>query len=186
MNKKEIIDLMLKQEGFYNNNFGYVSKNEAEKKGDNGGETYAGIARKSHPDWEGWNIIDKTDGLPDLTDMVIDFYDKKYYSKIETSNENVNKILLSASVNCGVKNAVKFFQTAINLHNNGGKRTNNLVTDGVLGKLTLAGFEDLNDRHDAIVESILIEWGKYYHRLDFPQFITGWINRIIHTREMLS
>ena len=26
---------------------------------DPGGETYKGISRKNHPDWEGWNIIDE-------------------------------------------------------------------------------------------------------------------------------
>jgi lysozyme family protein len=33
---------------------GYVND-----KDDKGGETYKGIARKKHPDWEGWKIIDE-------------------------------------------------------------------------------------------------------------------------------
>ncbi len=43
----ELFDGVIKYEGYY-----------ANVTGDKGGETYMGVARKLHPDWEGWKYID--------------------------------------------------------------------------------------------------------------------------------
>jgi len=178
MDKREIIDLVLKQEGFYNNNFGYISAAEAKEIGDRGGETYGGISKRAHPNWEGWAIINKSETLPDLTEMVIDFYDKNYYSKVETPYSNINLILFSSAVNCGIKRACKFLQYAINSHSNGGRRASMLTVDGILGEKTLTSLNALKDRMSAVEISTLVNLGAYYHKLDSPQFTTGWINRV--------
>ena len=43
----ELFEGVIKHEGYYAN----VS-------GDRGGETYMGVARNLHPNWEGWPVID--------------------------------------------------------------------------------------------------------------------------------
>ena len=43
----ELFDGVIKHEGYY-----------ANVEGDRGGETYMGVARNLHPDWEGWKYID--------------------------------------------------------------------------------------------------------------------------------
>ena len=76
----ELFEGVIKHEGYY-----------ANVKGDKGGETYMGVARKLHPKWEGWKYIDsykemhgkiewnfKLD-IPELTQLVKDFYRKTFY-----------------------------------------------------------------------------------------------------------
>jgi len=42
---------------------------------DRGGQTYAGIARRYHPNWPGWRYIDSNDlDNPELTKQVRAFY----------------------------------------------------------------------------------------------------------------
>lgn len=43
----KLFDGVIKHEGYY-----------ANINGDRGGETYMGVARNLHPDWEGWEYID--------------------------------------------------------------------------------------------------------------------------------
>ena len=64
-------DRMIEDEG------GYVLH---EVPGDRGGMTYAGIARKMNPNWEGWQHIDYTEIPP--TQMVRDFYKVNFWDKI--------------------------------------------------------------------------------------------------------
>ena len=71
----ELFDGVIKHEGYY-----------ANVEGDRGGETYMGVARNLHPDWEGWQYIDayketygeipwnKHIDIPELNCMVKEFW----------------------------------------------------------------------------------------------------------------
>jgi lysozyme family protein len=93
MNQKkpfdELFDGVIKHEGYY-----------ANETGDKGGETYMGVARNLHPNWEGWQIIDgykltfgelkrnaKID-IPELTTMVKEFYKQTFYDKYKIGSIN--------------------------------------------------------------------------------------------------
>jgi hypothetical protein len=45
---------------------GYVSAEQAQKIGDTGGETIAGMARSKNPEWPGWAIVDQRKGEQDF------------------------------------------------------------------------------------------------------------------------
>lgn len=88
----------------------------ANVKEDKGGETYAGIARNFHPNWEGWPFIDKikatrvikrNEKFPELTPKVEAFYlnvwSKNNFDKI--INQDVSNILFDWYINSG-SNAV--------------------------------------------------------------------------------
>ena len=50
---------------------------------DRGGQTYAGIARNSHPNWPGWRFIDANDlDNAELTQRVREFYKAQFWDKI--------------------------------------------------------------------------------------------------------
>jgi lysozyme family protein len=48
--------------GPYGATAGYVSAEQAQKIGDTGGETLAGMARNKNPEWAGWAIVDQRKG----------------------------------------------------------------------------------------------------------------------------
>ena len=49
-------------------------------KNDRGGQTYAGIARKHHPNWPGWKVVDRGE-LPPL-DLVRNFYRREFWNAV--------------------------------------------------------------------------------------------------------
>jgi len=67
--KTKILPFVLKVESGY-----------ANVKGDKGGETYRGITRKNHPEWDGWKTIDKKKPIaqgkviPELEESVAKYY----------------------------------------------------------------------------------------------------------------
>jgi lysozyme family protein len=94
---------------------------------DRGGETYKGIARKMHPNWQGWVIIDaykKDHGQlkrgaiindPRLDDMVIEFYRREFWNKVrgdDVKDQDLANMLYDDAVNTGPKPAIKKLQTA--------------------------------------------------------------------------
>jgi len=116
---------------------------------DQGGETYMGIARNHHPDWDGWPIIDRVRKArkalsldPDLPEMVRAFYRQQFWlalrcHQIDPVSPEVAEELFEASVNCGPGNGVKFLQRALNALNSGGGMFADLVEDGGMGPGTL-------------------------------------------------
>lgn len=116
---------------------------------DKGGETYMGIARKHHPEWQGWPIVDAclrhgepltlADGLADL---VREFYRAEFWRPlqchlIDPVSEAVAEELFEASVNCGPGNGVKFLQRALNALNSHERLYPDLIEDGAMGPKTL-------------------------------------------------
>ena len=71
-------------------------------KGDLGGQTYAGIARKPNPDWGGWSYIDRKETPP--TDLVRGFYKARFWDDIkgdQISNQRIAGCIFNFYVNTG-------------------------------------------------------------------------------------
>lgn len=87
----------------YRNEGGY-----ANLKGDSGKETYRGIARHYHPDWEGWAVVDRIKAeegveelrnnrnIPELKEQVYEFYFENFYKKMRI--DDYKDIMMAALV----------------------------------------------------------------------------------------
>lgn len=124
---------------------------------DRGGETWRGISRKHWPKWAGWKIVDslKEEGdtvedidavlklNADLPNLEIEFYKENFWDVVKGDKLpiKVASELFDTAVNCGVSNAGKFFQNAINFLNKGGSIFKDIQEDGKVGATTLAAFD---------------------------------------------
>lgn len=131
---------------------------------DRGGETVYGIARKSNPHWDGWELIDQmttvleplnahqmAEAMNELlsdTDEVLeraeDLYKEKYWDVLKLDDMTSQKIaneLFDTAVNQGPGTSAKYLQEALNLLNNDGSAYPDLTIDGGIGKKSLAALE---------------------------------------------
>ncbi|MDE7255483.1 MAG: peptidoglycan domain protein [Helicobacter sp.] len=154
---------------------------------DRGGETLNGIARKFHPNWEGWAIVDaiKHAGSCDtkqlalklaseerLQNLVGAFYKKNFWDKMrldEIESQVVANNLYLFGVNAGIARAVKFAQQIV------GTRQ-----DGMLGAKTLAAINATDEVHfkkafDAL--EIAYYKGIVQRSPSQERFIKGWLRR---------
>jgi len=143
MNNFEIlIEKLIIREGIYSND-----------PNDKGGETVYGIARKRHPGWEGWELIDEKkqslgflamlSNLNDLYYKVYDFYKNEFWNKLSLDKFNhilLQEELFDTAVNQGVQKAATYLQIALNLLNNGQKHYLDISIDGGVGQKTLGAF----------------------------------------------
>lgn len=94
---------------------------------DRGGQTFAGIARKFHPTWNGWRWIDEGDKPP--TQLVRDFYHTHFWFPAkcdQVTDQRVAEVIFSQYVNMG-EAALKLAQAVVGV-----------VADGKMGPKTLA------------------------------------------------
>lgn len=144
---------------------------------DRGGETYAGISRRYHPTWSGWNVIDSTKKpittISSLVPLVKDFYYREFWDKIQGNqikSQSVANLLADYAVNSGISRAIKDIQGILGV-----------VQDGIIGSITVNAinssdslqlFEALKSKRIAYVNQIA--------RNDSSQsvFLNGWLNRI--------
>lgn len=120
---------------------------------DPGGETFCGIARNFHKDWEGWITIDnfkrvlgKIDNtkvkqlLKDntLINQVKAFYKKENWDKFECDllPYSLAVEIFEQSVNLGVPRTSKFIQMVLNGLNNNGCFGQDIDTDGRFGPVS--------------------------------------------------
>lgn len=165
---------------------------------DEGGETYRGVSRKNFPDWRGWKVIDKLKEKKefpeilnedkDFQDEVKEFYKKEFWNKVsgnevsEISDKVAGK-LFDMAVNCGIGNASRFFQRALN---NCGKTKNvgDIADDGKIGKTSLSALEILCPKYEkAVVIAMGGEQYSYYIKVceKTPtkwKFFCGWMSRV--------
>ncbi len=165
-------------------------------KDDKGGETYEGIARNYHPDWEGWGIIDQLKNekkFPEslksnkeLNAAVKSFYKDKFWDVLELDNypDIIALELFEEAVNCGIKRAVRFMQNTANILNNNQKYYPDIRVDGVLGKKTKEAFAKCIKRHDkqTVFNVLNIFQGAFYLELMiknpvYEKYI-GWFKRV--------
>ena len=165
---------------------------------DAGGETYKGISRRYHPDWDGWERIDSLkegpnfpsncEADPDLEEEVKDHYRQFYWSRFlgdEIPEQNIAEELFDTAVNLGVGRAVSFLQQGLNVLNRNETLYADLVVDGSLGPKTLGILKAYleNDRPDILFKIMNVLQGKHY--IDYmtqspvqEKFARGWFSRV--------
>ncbi len=175
---EELFDGVIKHEGYY-----------ANVPGDKGGETYMGVARNLHPDWEGWKIIDaykqeygepkrntKID-IPQLTTLVKLFYKTTFYDKYKIGyivNGSLQEIIFDWIVNSGYWGSTgvqkvlnRFFDYDLKL-------------DGLFGKKTIASIN--NSEPELLFNAIKAARIHYYYILAQnglqKKFLKGWLRRV--------
>ncbi len=159
-------ETMIRNEG------GYVNHTV---EGDRGGQTYAGIARKFHPEWKGWGLIDRNDmDNPNLTGMVFDFYKDNFWDRIkgdDIANQRIAASIFDFAVNAGVKTAAKLAQLVVDT-----------TPDGIIGNQSIA---KLNAAEDElfVTKYALAKVARYTEivKRDRSQikFLLGWLNRTL-------
>ena len=101
---------------------------------DRGGMTFAGISRKSNPEWSGWAAVDAED-LEAAKALLKPFYKSEYWDRLmlgQLLNQLLSEELFDTAVNCGKRKAVTILQGALNL------LLQDVSSDGVMGYKTLA------------------------------------------------
>lgn len=135
--------------------------------------TYAGIYKKAHPSWEGWEYIDKNQTPP--THLVREFYYENFYKDFEELEPNIAYILFESSVNMGA--------TAIKL----AQRTLGVVDDGVFGPKTQRVLIQ-TDPHKFLLEftiSKIVYYNYLAKKEQYQPYLRGWINRAVKSLEMV-
>lgn len=151
------------------NEGGYKLTNDAV---DRGGQTYAGIARKFHPAWEGWHYIDQ--GVMPDAQLVRDFYREKFWDMMrlnEIDSQRIARTLFDFGVNAGIGTAVKLAQVIVNT-----------TPDGKIGPKTIQAL-NAADENLFIATYALAKIARYRDivQRDRTQmkYILGWLNRAL-------
>lgn len=190
---------------------GFVSPIEggyANNPNDNGGETYCGIARKSHPSWSGWPTIDdakeiypvyKKDKLAfnnyikekGIAIKVQDFYRENFWKPLQLdkiSNEAIAIKIFEMSINLGIGKGASIVQKCLNLMIIGDAYE--LKVDNVIGKMTVKMVNDLTAKDDGqfLLKLLTLEQGHFYMKICYnnpsqEKFLKGWVNRLKITIE---
>jgi len=174
----DLFDGVIKHEGYY-----------ANVEGDRGGETYMGVARNLHPNWDGWQLIDeykqafgeikrntKLDILG-LTELVKDFYKHNFYDKYKIGyivSGSLQEIIFDWCVNsgywgsCGVQKVLnRFFEYDLKL-------------DGIIGKNTVKAINSCPP--ETLFKAIKSARIHYYNTIAQKgqnyKFLKGWLRRI--------
>lgn len=132
---------------------------------DRGGETYRGIARRWHPTWPGWAIVDraKRDGRFDahrltaqdreqLAALTAALYRATYWDAIRgdaITDDGVAAELFDTGVNASPGAAALLLQRTLNVLNRRGTLWPDLALDAELGPRTLAALEAATARGEA-------------------------------------
>nr|WP_321411487.1 glycosyl hydrolase 108 family protein [uncultured Carboxylicivirga sp.] len=174
----ELFDAVIHHEGYY-----------ANVTGDKGGETYMGIARNLHPEWEGWAVIDVYKSevgkikhntkieITGLTFLVKEFYRHTFYHtyRIESINNGaLQEIIFDWCVNSGYwgssgvqKVLNRFFDC-------------DLKMDGIIGNQTIAAINSCDP--EQLFNAIKAARIHYYHVItrkdENAKFLEGWLRRI--------
>lgn len=154
------------------NEGGYKNHNVA---GDRGGQTYAGIARTRHPNWSGWQLIDKNDLENEaLTGKVFEFYKSEFWDRVkgdQITQQRVASSLFDFAVNAGVGTAAKLAQIVISS-----------TPDGIIGSKSIAKLNTV-DEELFVAKYSLAKVARYAQIVmrDRSQgkFLLGWINRTL-------
>lgn len=146
---------------------------------DRGGETYRGVARRYHPNWPGWKIIDeiktkrsiKTNEIIPAAELFAEeFYENMFdglgFNWIES--QKVADFLFDFFVNSGYS-AIKSVQKVLDLK-----------VDGVMGPLTISA---INSAGDALFDELWDARRYFFLKIverdpEQKVFFQGWMNRL--------
>jgi lysozyme family protein len=162
-----IYEIVMKYEG------GYVNHPN-----DPGGETYKGISRRAHPNWEGWKLIDQNRPVPE--GLVRSFYYEQFWKPLRCDEmpAPVGEYLFDFAVNTGIRQAVRTIQAAVGV-----------ATDGILGPITMGTI--LRSDARILMYELLARRIDFYvtitiqRRRQFEVFFLGWIRRTIEVFSLL-
>ncbi len=139
---------------------------------DPGGETYKGISRRAHPNWEGWKYIDRKKPVPEF--LVLSLYHDFYWRpmRCEEMPVPVGEYLFDFGVNAGIRQAIITIQSAVGV-----------ATDGIIGPITLSAIRR-KDPYLLMLELLARRIDFYLaitmrNRKQFEVFFLGWIRRTI-------
>jgi lysozyme family protein len=132
----------------------------ANDKDDSGGETWKGIARRKHPEWEGWLKVDynrKYNGFPGslksdiaLEESVQTFYALNFWNRIlgdKIKAQGLADAIYDSAVNMGPTQAIKLIQdAAFSLPEDSKKKLSRIqelqITYGYMDHKTLASINN--------------------------------------------
>lgn len=165
---------------------------------DPGGETYKGIARKFHPNWEGWKIIDvhknqEKDNFRkalgsnvELQKLVDIFYKETFWDRMSLSNaesQAVANYLFDIAVNCGISKSSKYIQRTLNVLNRCEKDWPDINVDGKIGPQTIGVLNlAIKKREKNILKALTALRIVHYFTISersekFEKYVNGWLNR---------
>jgi len=192
-------DFLISYKQTMGNEGGYVSDPD-----DAGGETYKGISRKYHKNWDGWDIIDalKSDSdfpsnLEDdsiLQDKVHKFY-KDYYWHANKLDSIISQVICNemfdTAVNMGRGRAAKFLQQTLNYLNRNQKLFSDLIVDGKIGPSTLRAVDIiLRESEEELMFKIMnvLQGMHYLEYMDKDpkqeKYARGWFKRVTFIKEV--
>jgi len=140
--------------------------------GDGGQQTYAGISRKHHPDWQGWKSVDI--GQIPSSDLVRGFYRQNFWEAVRGDSimrQDIAESLFSFAVNAGQGTAIKLAQIVVGV-----------TPDGAIGPKTLMAINGIDtDYFRAAFALAKITRYRDIVQRDRSQikFLLGWINRTL-------
>lgn len=165
---------------------------------DVGGETYKGVARRYHPSWKGWKIIDEAKDAVDfpknldpkirLQVEIRKFYKAHYWDiwlgdKID--NQEICNEMFDTGVNMGTHRCQKFLQEALNYLNRNELLYNDLVVDADVGPATLKALHIYLNTDQPRYLLVILNLLQGNHYLNYmkkspkqEKFARGWLNRV--------
>lgn len=184
----EALHFTLGEEGAYSND-----------PNDHGGETYCGIARKYHPSWDGWKIIDdikeEYGGIHSIPNSiwqervypkVPQFYKDNYWKPLQLDKINLIDIaikIFDMGVNLGVPQAASIVQGCLNLMSFG--IDYEIRIDNIIGSITLNLINEMTkkDNGEMLLKLMTLQQGFTYMRIatnnpSQKEFIPDWIHRL--------
>jgi len=173
----------------------------ADNSNDRGGETYRGIARKRHPDWEGWQIVDRLklesdfpknlEIDPDISNLVVKFYHDNFWTAINgdvIQQQEIADELYDTGVNMGVVAAIKILQNSLNILNKNQTLYKDISEDGKIGQQTLGAISAFlaTRKLEFLLKVVNVAQGcRYLQLLQDPSqegFALSWFNRVEITK----
>jgi len=162
---------------------------------DVGGETYRGIARRYHPQWEGWDVIDDT--KPNINDAELDphvrkFYEMKYWdvNQLDDFPQDVAEEMFDTGVNMGIGRAARFLQECLNYLNRNGRLFDDLVVDGDVGPATMNALNIIVNANDDHILLVMMNVCQGRHYMEYmsksptqEKFARGWFKRVEITKK---
>lgn len=169
---------------------------------DRGGETHLGISRKFHPNWVGWQKIDRIKAAqpedyvrhvnddPELVDLAKTFYREHFWRPVygdQISDQSIANKVFDTAVNQGTGTSIQYLQESLNLLNRNQRNYGDIVVDRKMGPKTLAAFNQFLKLEKAQPDYLLkllnlMQANRYVEimKRDPTQqkFARGWLNRV--------
>jgi lysozyme family protein len=167
---------------------------------DAGGETFMGISRVYHPEWNGWDQIDniKKSHPTDFAVIIENdttlyyltkvFYKSSFWDLLKCdsiNNQEITNELFDTAVNLGSHRAVIFLQEGLNLLNRNQRDYKDIIEDGKMGSTTLSTLNYYLKTTNAKFLLKIMNILQGYHYISYmrksptqERFARGWLERV--------